>query len=120
MPESPATVRADQWLWAARCYKTRAIAKEACDAGHVKVNAAHAAPAKAVKVGDTVEAVTPAGRRILHVRALEIRRGSAEKAAALFEDLTPPAPPSQDAERPRGEGRPSKRDARLLRRLRGV
>jgi ribosome-associated heat shock protein Hsp15 len=119
--EPSATVRLDRWLLAARLYKTRSVAQEHCDGGHVKVNGAGAASSKAVRVGDTVAAVTPGGERIYRVLGLAQRRASAAEARGLFEDLTPPPPPRQEpvAERDRGAGRPTKREARLLRQLRG-
>ena len=52
--QSTATVRLDKWLIAARIFKTRPLAQEACDGGHVTVNERPAVPARAVKVGDLV------------------------------------------------------------------
>lgn len=115
------TVRLDRWLVAARAYKTRPLAQTACDAGHVKLNGASAAPAKAVRVGDTVEALTPGGRRVWVVRALEVRRGPAALARELYEDRTPPAEPDPEpfVLRERGVGRPTKKQGRDTRRLKG-
>lgn len=119
--EPAGSVRIDRWLVAARAYKTRGLAREACEAGHIKVNGGGATPAKAVRVGDTVEALLPRGRVTWVIRALEVRRGSATRARALYEDRTPPREPELPAfvERDRGAGRPTKREARLLRQLRG-
>jgi ribosome-associated heat shock protein Hsp15 len=125
MEESPLeTVRLDRWLLAARCFKTRALAQKACVGGHVSVNDCPAGPDRAVRGGDTVDVLTPGGRRVLRVTGLGVRRGSTEAARALFEDVTPPAPPSdlprvlRDlAFRDPGAGRPTKRDARAIRRL---
>lgn len=113
--ETPATVRLDRWLIAARMFKTRPLAQEACDGGHVTVNDRAAAPARAVKTGDIIVAVTHGGKRILRVTGLEERRGTAVQARTLYDDLTPPAPPSEEpvALRERGAGRPTKRDRRL-------
>lgn len=115
------SVRVDKWLWAARCFKTRTAAVEACDGGHVKVNEQTAKAARPVKAGDLVDVLTPGGRRILKVTGLGERRGSATVAATLFEDLTPPPPPKQEpvARWERGEGRPTKRDRRQMDKLRG-
>jgi ribosome-associated heat shock protein Hsp15 len=121
-PTDPAPARLDRWLWAARCFKTRALAKDACDAGHVKLNGAAAGADKRLKPGDILEVVTPGGRRTLAVVALAVHRGPPAAAAALFEDRTPVLPPDAPAPEPsrdRGEGRPSKRDGRLLRKMRG-
>ncbi len=118
--EPTATVRLDKWLLAARLYKTRTLAQEACDGGHVAVNERAAPPAKALKVGDMVVALTPGGRKILKVVGLGEKRGPAALARTLYEDLTPPEPPSDEplALRERGAGRPTKRDRRLIDRIR--
>jgi ribosome-associated heat shock protein Hsp15 len=118
---APADVRLDKWLWAARCFKTRGLAAEACAAGHVKLNGASVKPAKAVKIGDRLEVRTPGGLRILEVAALSERRGPAEVARTLFVDHSPPPPPRepQTVVRERGIGRPSKRDQRQIQKLRG-
>lgn len=113
-------VRVDKWLWAARFFKTRTLATEACDGGHTQVNDDTAKPAKSVKVGDMIRVTTAGGRRIVKVIALAEARGPAEKARLLYEDHTPPAPLDQPfALRDRGEGRPTKRDRRQLLRIRG-
>jgi ribosome-associated heat shock protein Hsp15 len=116
-----AEVRLDKWLWAARCFKTRSIAAEACDAGHVKLNGNSAKPAKSVRVGDRIEAKTEGGLRVFEVVALSDRRGPAEQARTLYVDHSPPPPPREDpvVTRERGVGRPSKRDLRQIQKLRG-
>jgi ribosome-associated heat shock protein Hsp15 len=122
--DTPATeVRLDKWLWAARCFKTRSVATDACAAGHVKLNGTSAKAAKPVRIGDRIEVVTPGGERILEVAALSERRGSAAVARELYVDHTPPPPPKEERPavptRERGMGRPSKREQRLIRKLRG-
>jgi ribosome-associated heat shock protein Hsp15 len=119
---TPATVRLDKWLIASRMFKTRTLAQEACDGGHVTVNDHAAAPGRAVKSGDLVVAATPGGKRILRITGLAERRGPTELARTLYDDLTPPAPPSEEplALRDRGAGRPTKRDRRVLDRTRGL
>lgn len=114
-------VRVDKWIWAARCFKSRTAAIEACDGGHVKVNGDTARPSRPVKAGDTVEVVTPGGKRIFRVKALGERRGSAKIAQTLYDDLTPPPPPKVPVfdRWERGAGRPTKRDRRQLDKLRG-
>lgn len=122
-PPGAAEVRLDKWLWAARCFKTRSAASDACAAGHVKVNGASAKAARPVRSGDRIEAVTPGGPRILEVAALSDRRGPATVARTLYVDHTPPPPPKEERPtvptRDPGAGRPSKREQRLLRKLRG-
>jgi ribosome-associated heat shock protein Hsp15 len=116
-------VRVDKWLWAARCFKTRSGAATACTAGHVKLDGTAVKPAKSVRVGDRLEVRTPGGLRVLEVAALSDRRGPASVAKTLYVDHTPPPPPRELVEplvrRDRGAGRPSKREQRLLRKLRG-
>jgi len=118
------SLRIDKWLWAARVFKTRGVAADACDGGKVDLNEQSAKPAKAVRPGDVVRVTLPAGRRrVLKVVALDDRRGRASAARALYEDLTPPEPPRAWAARPPlrapGAGRPTKRERRDLDRLRG-
>ena len=117
------SVRLDKWLWAARVFKTRGLAADACDGGKVDVNAAAAKPAKTLRPGDLLRVTLPQGRhRVLKVVRLDDRRGSATVARALFDDLTPPEPPrTRLAPPPRrepGMGRPTKRERRDLDRLR--
>lgn len=121
---SSATVRIDRWLIAARCFKTRALAQGACEGGHVKLviddTPRVVGPDRPVRPGNVVEVLTPGGKRILAIKELGVRRGTAEAARALYDDLTPPAPPPPEptATREAGAGRPTKRDRRLLDALR--
>jgi ribosome-associated heat shock protein Hsp15 len=119
------SVRIDKWLWAARVFKTRSLAADACDGGKVDLNDQAVKPAKLVRPGDSVKVTLPQGRRrILKVLAIDERRGSAQAAARLFEDHSPPAPPrtryAPPPFRPPGAGRPTKRERRDLDRLRGI
>jgi ribosome-associated heat shock protein Hsp15 len=118
------SVRIDKWLWAARVFKTRSLATDACDGGKVHVNDQAAKPAKLVRLGDSIKVTLSEGRRrILKVVGIDDRRGSAQVAAKLFEDHSPPAPPrtrlAPPPYRPPGAGRPTKRERRTLDRLRG-
>jgi ribosome-associated heat shock protein Hsp15 len=117
-------VRLDRWLWAARVFKSRSLASDACSGGKVDVNDDAAKPAKALRPGDVVRVTVGAGRRrILKVVALSDRRGSGEAARLLYEDLTPPEPPRGPRPAPivrvPGAGRPTKRERRDIDRLRG-
>lgn len=118
-----AAVRIDKWLWAARIFKTRSLAGRACEAGHVTMSGDPVKPARPVRVGDSIQVVHPGGLKILEVRALSEVRGPAPVARGLYEDLSPPPPPREFVEpfarRERGAGRPTKRDRRVLGRLRG-
>ena len=116
-----ASVRVDRWLCASRCYKTRALAQQACVGGHVRVNDQAVKPSQPLRVGDEVQAETEGGRRVWQVLALAEKRGSAAAARQLYEDHSPPPPPKEErvAPRARGAGRPTKSDRRALRKLRG-
>jgi ribosome-associated heat shock protein Hsp15 len=124
MTESVAGVRVDKWLWAARMFKTRSAASTACTAGHVKIAGESVKSSKLVKPGDHIDVLTPGGPRQLEVVALGDRRGPATVAQSLYIDHTPPPPPKEEVafepQRERGAGRPTKKDLRELRRLRGL
>jgi ribosome-associated heat shock protein Hsp15 len=116
-------VRIDKWLWAARCFKTRSAASDACAGGHVKLNGNSAKAAKTVRAGDRIEVVTAGGLRILEVAGIGDRRGPASVAVTLYVDHTPPPPPKEERlavpVRDRGAGRPSRRELQLIRKARG-
>ncbi|MGC8628020.1 MAG: RNA-binding S4 domain-containing protein [Acidimicrobiales bacterium] len=120
--EDEGTTRVDKWLWAVRLYKTRTAATEACKAGHVKVNGTSAKPATAVGPGDTVRALVENRERVVEVAHPISKRVGAALAASCFVDHSPAMPPSEATAvvftRPKGTGRPSKRDRRQLDRLR--
>lgn len=123
MPETRDSIRVDKWLWAARVFKTRSLASDACDGGKVDVNDQSAKPARNVRPGDHIKVTLPQGRRrILKVVALSDRRGAAPVARTLYDDLTPPEPPrvrlAPPPFRPPGAGRPTKRERRTMDRLR--
>lgn len=116
-------IRIDRWLVAARVYKTRGLAQEACAGGRVKVNDQSAKPSHMVKSGDEIRADSPAGLRIMKVKYVADKRLSAPLARELYDDRSPPRAP-RDVEpdvavRERGAGRPTKADRRALERLRG-
>ena len=122
--EPAQSIRVDKWLWAARVFKTRSLAADACDGGKVDVNDQAVKPAKALRPGDLVRVTLPHGRRrVLKVSALDDRRGPPATARTLYEDLTPPEPPrprwARPPMRPPGAGRPTKRERRQLDHLRG-
>ncbi len=118
--EALSSVRIDRWLWAARMFKTRSQAAKACGEGQVKLNGEIAKAAKLVRAGDHLEVETPGGLRLLDILTLSDKRGSAAVARLLYDDKTPPAPPRSEPGfvRPRGAGRPVKRERRALMRLR--
>lgn len=89
-PQRP-TLRLDKWLWQARFFKTRALAAETVEDGHLRVNGQRTSkPGYAVAAGDVL--TFPQGGRIRLVRVLALgeRRGPATEAQALYLDLDAP------------------------------
>lgn len=116
--------RVDAWCWSVRLYKSRSLATAAAKGGHIRVNGVRAKPAQVVKIGDEVRVVTDR-EHILIVRQLLSKRVGAPQAAEAYEDRTPALPPKPERaapvfQRDRGAGRPTKRDRRLLERLRNM
>lgn len=125
--EDDARVRLDKWLWAARFFKTRALAAEAIAGGKVEVNGAGVKRARPVHVGDTVRIRLGPYEHEVVVQAVSGRRGPAADAALLYEET-----PDSRERRERlawqlrnapalshEKGRPSKRDRREIDRLKG-
>jgi ribosome-associated heat shock protein Hsp15 len=76
--------RLDKWLWSARFYKTRSLAVEAINGGHVHVNGQRIKPAKTIRVGDMIEITKQQYHWRLEVQALAQRRGPAVEARQLY------------------------------------
>lgn len=119
-------VRIDKWLWAARFFKTRALAAEAVTGGKVKVNGERAKAAKPIRPGDAVTVHIGPYEYALRVLALSARRGPAKEAALLYEESEKSKAARKElaarlaAERiyaPAESGRPNKRARRELIRL---
>lgn len=116
--------RIDKWLWHARVVRTRSAAASLVTFGLVRVNGARTtAPSQLVRPGDVATIALDRQVRLLKVAGFAERRGDAEAARVLFEDLTPPPPPADEspkvAAREPGSGRPTKRDRRAIDRLFG-
>lgn len=79
-------LRVDVWLWAARFFKTRSLARQAIDAGHVEVNDAACKPARALHVGDRLRIGRAQERLEVSVLALSARRGPAGDAQRLYRE----------------------------------
>ncbi len=84
MSGSAERVRLDKWLWAARFFKTRSLAKTAIDGGKVHLNGARTKAAKEVGVGDRLEITRGDTQQTVAVTAVAERRGSATIAATLY------------------------------------
>ena len=121
-------MRVDKWLWAARFFRTRALAARAVAGGRVEVNGQKPKPAKVLHEGDRVRLRLGPYEHLLTVRALSERRGPASLAALLYEE--DPAGRSRRerlAEQHRiaatafahGEGKPTRKERDAIRRVRG-
>jgi ribosome-associated heat shock protein Hsp15 len=115
--QSPAEVRLDKWLWAVRLYKSRSLATEACQGGHVKIAGQSVKPARSVRGGEVITALAGQVNRTVKVLALLERRVGAQAVSQYLEDLTP-ATEYERARRdrqaghvhaPKGWGRPTKK-----------
>ena len=121
-------VRIDKWLWAARFFKTRALATDAVAGGHVHLNGTRVKPAKDVHAGDELEIRIGTTRWTVVVEGLADKRGPAKVAQALYAetDASRAAREQQALERkaappPLGAdlgARPTKQDRRRLEALR--
>lgn len=118
-------VRIDKWLWAVRIFKTRSLAAEECTKGHVSISDVHVKPSRELKGGEIVKVRVPPIERQYLVKQLAVKRMSAQLAVDFVEDVTPPetlallnAVKAYGFEyRPRGLGRPTKKDRRMIDRL---
>lgn len=120
-------VRLDKWLWAARFFKTRAIAATAIETGKVEVNGERAKRAKQLQVGDSLRIRLGPYHHIVTVRGLSEIRGPAPIAAKLYEE-TPESIKAREAMAAQAKaaaagssyekGRPTKKDRRDIERLR--
>ncbi|GLQ87604.1 RNA-binding S4 domain-containing protein [Dyella flagellata] len=119
-------VRADVWLWAARMYKTRSLAKQAMEGGKVDVNGAGCKPSKALHVGDRLRLTRGEERLELEILALGEQRGPASVAQTLYRETEASRLAREQARESRrlsGAGlsrpatRPNKQQRRELRRL---
>jgi ribosome-associated heat shock protein Hsp15 len=122
--EPLARLRLDKWLWAARFYKTRALACDEIERGRVRVNEQVVKPARELKVGDRVELRQGVVMRTVIVQGLSATRGPAPVAQALYAE-TPESIAAREAAAERRrlapepasaieQGRPTKRDRRQL------
>lgn len=121
-------VRMDKWLWAARFFKTRALASKACELGRILSNNVEAKPAREVRAGDRLLVRNEAGEFEIDVLALSEMRGPASVAQALYSETeASKAARAKLAEErkamqqyaPLPERRPSKRDRRRIIQFRG-
>lgn len=121
-----AAVRIDVWLWAARFFRTRTLAKQAVDTGKVEIGGQRPKPSRAVRVGDALRVVR--GEEVFEVEVLGLsdERGPAPVAQRLYRETAASAQAREEARAARRamrdgyrppEQRPDKRARRLIRAL---
>jgi ribosome-associated heat shock protein Hsp15 len=121
-------VRIDKWLWAARFFKTRSMAARACELGRIEFHEQPAKPAREVKAGDMLRIKNDSGEFHVEVLGVSEMRGPAPVAQALYRETEESKLQRAKAleerklmpvfERLR-EGKPSKKDRRVIDRFRG-
>jgi ribosome-associated heat shock protein Hsp15 len=121
-------VRIDKWLWAARFFKTRALASHACDLGRIQSNGVRAKPAREVRAGDRLHIENEGGIFEVEIVAVSEIRGPAAKAQALFSETEESRAArlrvveerkAMQQFMPLPERRPTKRDRRRIIQFRG-
>lgn len=123
--------RIDKWLWSARFIKSRSRAGQLVGSGKMRRNAERISkPGTRVRPGDVLTFVLNDAVRVIKIVALAVRRGPHSEAVTLYEDLAPIEPrssrkddrksPSGFEQRPRGAGRPTKKDRRVTQSLKST
>jgi ribosome-associated heat shock protein Hsp15 len=125
-PPADASVRLDLWLWAARFFRTRSLAREAVDAGKVRVAGSRAKPSRPVRAGALLEIERAGEAYLVSVLGVSAARGPASVARALYEEDEASRQARETLRAQRAaeragyhppEGRPDKRARRLIRAL---
>ena len=121
--ESDKKVRLDKWLWAARFYKTRSIAKEMIDGGKVHYDGHRVKPSKEVTLGAMIQLRQGFDEKTVEVTGLSERRGNAQAAALLYQETDVSQQKREQAALqrkqtagafPKPEGRPNKKERRKI------
>lgn len=128
MADEPHRVRMDKWLWAARFFKTRALASRACELGRVECNGQKSKASREVRAGDRLKVQTPSGEFELEILVPSEMRGPAAVAQSLYAEteasresrlrLAEERKAISQLQAP-AEGKLSKRDRRVFERFRG-
>jgi ribosome-associated heat shock protein Hsp15 len=124
----PQSVRIDKWLWAARIYKTRTLAADACRHGRITIGGQPVKASREVKANELILVRNNDFTRTIRVLALLDRRVSGTAARQFVEDLTPASELEKKRQpvlqplffRPKGMGRPTKKDRRDMGKLGGA
>ena len=117
-----AEARIDKWLWAARIYKTRTIAADACKKGRISINGAQAKPSRMIKPGDVINVKKSPITYSFKVLQAIVKRVGAKLVPEIMENVTSPeqyellemSKISGFIDRAKGTGRPTKKDRRSL------
>ncbi len=125
MAEEENIVRMDKWLWAARLFKTRSLAADAIKGGKVKVDDSPVKPSREVKAGDVIQVQIDQLHKVVQVKTVIKNRVSAKQVPEVYNDLTPKEEYERiefmrayKAEwRDRGAGRPTKKERRMIERM---
>jgi ribosome-associated heat shock protein Hsp15 len=121
------SIRIDKWLWTVRLYKTRSQAGEACRGGKVKMDGTNVKPSREVKADDIVFVHQAGIMKTVKVLKVQKNRVAAKLVPELMEDLTSPEEYEKlemlkmlnNEKRDRGAGRPTKKDRRIISKLKG-
>ena len=123
LPPDPPSLRIDKWLWCARFFKSRSLAQEAVEGGHVQVNGERAKASRPVRVGDLLRITRERERYEVEVTGIPLRRGPAPEARRHYRE-TPQSEAARAHAReldrlsaPVSSGRPDKRERRNLLRV---
>lgn len=118
-------VRIDKWLWAARLFKTRAIATDAIKGGKVKIDDTPVKPSREVKEGDIIQVQIEQLHKVVQVKTLIKNRVPAKMVPEVYTDLTAPEEYERiefmhafkGEWRDRGAGRPTKKERRMIEKM---
>lgn len=126
--EDTGSIRIDKWLWAVRIFKTRTLASDACKAGKVKIGGQNVKASREIKLQEEISVQMGIYVKTVKVLGLIHNRVSAQLVPQFMEDLTPEAEYEKlkiqheikTEFRPRGLGRPTKKQRRLIDRLKNT
>lgn len=121
-------LRLDKWLWCARLFKTRTLAADACRSGKIKINDISMKPSHAIKIDEVIEVHLGQLHKTVQVKSIPKSRVSPKLVTEVYIDMTP----AEEYERiefmraykveyrDRGSGRPTKKDRRMMDKLKNV
>ena len=124
---SLARLRLDKWLWAARFYKTRSLAKQAIEGGKVQCDGSRAKPSKEIEVGAEIRLRQGFDERTVHVCALSEQRRGAPEAQQLYAETEQSVKQREQLSEQRksqpqimSNSKPNKKDRRLIHRFKQI